>query len=484
MRQKRPPIVAVMGHVDHGKTTLLDYIKKTKLAEREPGGITQSIGAYEIELKGKGKITFIDTPGHQAFKQMRMRGTQAADIALLVIAADDGVKEQTKESLRIIKESKTPFIVVINKIDKDNADINKVQNELAVEGVLLEGRGGNVSWKAVSAKTGEGIDDLLDLILLTAEIEELAYDSEAPAAGYVLESRLDSRRGPLATLVVKDGILRKGDKILAGAAQAKIKYLENSLGQQVDEVQPSAPAQVLGFAEVPKVGVEFHAVSGALNGEVKPIKNQSPVQHRVGEEGEDSEDAQVVKFFLKAGDHGSLEALEEIIKALPLPENYKMKIVSKEVGDITDGDVKIASASSAVIIGFKVKVAKAADNLAKAQSVKIIQSNIIYRLTEEVEQWLANIKEEIKTGTLKVLAVFGKKSDRQIIGGKVTSGEIINNGKFTIVRGEKEIGSGKIINLQKDKKDVNKVEAGSECGLLVQADVDIKVNDEISQRKA
>ena len=473
--KKRSPIVVVMGHVDHGKTSLLDYIKKTKIADREAGGITQSIGAYEIEVEhhGKEKITFIDTPGHQAFSAMRVRGTKAADIALLVVAADDGVKEQTKESIKVIKNSGVTLIVVISKIDKPNVDVNKAINELMKEEVLLEGYGGNISWKAVSAKTGEGVNDLLDLILLVAELENFTYNLSSAPSGYVLESKLDSRRGPVATLIVKDGTLKVGDEIIAGSIQAKIKLMEDFRGKQIKQAEPSAPVLVLGFEKVPEIGIEF--IKGKKiteNGHESEIKKQIFSQIKT-----ESDSGKIINLFIKSSDTGSLEALETIIKNILLPGDYMFQITDKGLGDITDGDIKLSSSLGAIIVGFKVKITKPAENLARIQHVKILQSDVVYKLVEELENWAKKLGSEIIIGKLEVLAIFDKKAGKLIIGGKVIEGKIINNSRFIVVKHDKEVGSGRIINLQKNKRDAGEVLENDECGLFVESAADIKKGD-------
>ncbi len=456
--KKRPPIVVVMGHVDHGKTTLLDYIKKTNIAAKEAGGITQSIGAYEITHNGE-KITFIDTPGHEAFSKMRARGTKVADIALLVVAADDGVKPQTKDAHRIIKESETPFIVVINKIDKNNADVNRVKSELAQEGIMLEGFGGNISFKEISAKKGDGVEELLDLILLTAEIEGLTYDPQNPAKGFILESHIDSRRGIVASAIATDGILKEGDMI----GGVKIRSLEDFLGKRIKQAEPSAPALILGFAEVPEIGMEFIVGEGSI----------STVNYKSSEQ-EIKEGA--LNIIIKASDTGSLEALTEVINNLPLPENVSINIVNQSVGDVSDGDAKLAINTGALIIGFKVKEKTATED----KRLRVITSDIIYELIQKIEEWLKKTNEHIVAGDLEVLAVFGKKGgNKQIIGGKIAEGYMQNNSHVAIVRGGKELGGGKIVNLQKDKKDANRVEADNECGLMVSAEIEIKIGDHL-----
>ncbi len=339
----RSPIVVVLGHVDHGKTTLLDYIRKTNVVAKEAGGITQATGAYEITHAGK-KITFIDTPGHAAFSKMRQRGATAADLGILVVAADEGVKPQTKEAIEVLLESKTPFVVAINKIDRNNADIEKTKADLAQAGVLVEGFGGDVSWQGISAKTGEGVDELLDLILLAAELEDLKYDPEARANGFIIESKMDNRRGLTVAAIVKNGVLRQGDDIVASGAVGKVKILENFLGEKVKELSPSSPALILGFESLPQIGDEFFSGKVDLTEfMVASIeKTNGAFVLPVDENGENVET--LVRLVLKADVSGSLEAISEIIKAMP-----NIRIINEGIGDITDTDVKSASSSKAII---------------------------------------------------------------------------------------------------------------------------------------
>jgi len=495
----RPPIVVVMGHVDHGKTTLLDYIRKTNLASKEAGGITQSIGAYVIEVRSKvepksresetdrgiprqmprddfaniRKITFIDTPGHEAFSKMRARGAKLADLGILVISADESVKPQTKEAIETLKETQTPFIVAINKIDKANADIEKIKQDLAQAGVLLEGYGGNISWQAISAKTGQGVDELLDLILLSAEMEQLTYDTNAKVSGVIIESRMDSSRGLSVSVIVKNGVLRVGDEITSQNIKGKVKILENFLGERVNELYPSSPALILGFENMPQIGEEFTGglQMNANTSQISQISTASPsvVNASVNSRAQNS--------VLKADVSGSLEALSGIIKTMP-----EVKIISEEIGDITDGDVRNALNTKAVIIGFKVKVSKAAENLAKAQEIKIITSNIIYELIKSLEKEVENLKEPKINGELEILAVFGKKTGkggRQIVGGKVNFGSFKNNLPVNIKRQEKIIGQGKILNLQRGKEDISQISESEECGILFESDIIINVGDKL-----
>ncbi len=468
---KRSPIVVIMGSVDHGKTTLLDYVRKTNVAAKEAGGITQSVGAYEIEHKGQ-QITFIDTPGHEAFSKIKERGAGIADVAILIVAADDGVQPQTKEAIRIIQETSTPFVVAINKIDKI-PDTAKVKNELMQAGIFLEGYGGNVSNQPISALTGEGIDDLLELVLLTASMEHLDYDPTHHASGIVLESRMDRRRGVMATLIVTDGTLRQGDEIVAGNVSGKVKILENFLGKKTDQILPSSPAIVMGFDSVPKAGEQFHVGPAS---EIIAIKSQTKrLPTKEAKEG-------VVNLVLKADVSGSLEALTQVIKALPLKVEQSIEIISEGVGDITDGDVQLAASTKAIIIGFRTETIKAAETVARAQNIKIVQSEIIYDLVKAVEETLALLGKPIAIGRLEILALFSKKGTKQVIGGEVKEGAISNNAALEVERKGKTEGAGKIINLQHNKADAKSVPAGKQCGLIFDSHTEVQVGDILIQR--
>ncbi len=481
----RPPIVVVMGHVDHGKTTLLDYIRKTTVAIKEAGGITQSIGAYEIThtpisinqpnqhesapAEGR-KITFIDTPGHEAFSKMRARGAKVADLAILVVAADDGVKPQTNEVIQVLKQTETPFVVAINKIDKNNADPEKVKQELMQAGVLLEGFGGNVSWQAISAKTGEGVNELLDLLLLTAEVENLTYNPEAKCSGVVIEAKMDSRRGLTAIAIVRNGILKVGDEITTQSAVGKIKILENFLGERVEELFPSSPALILGFESLPQIGEEFW--SGEVNlAEIKPIPAGAvaaitPISQPVV--------PSVVSLIVKADVSGSLEAVTGIIKTIP-----GVEVLSESVGDITDGDVKAASSNGASIVGFNVRITKPAENLAKAQNVLIITSEVIYELVKILQDKAESLKKPIQS-EIEILKVFSHKGKRQLIGGRVNSGKIKNKSELKIIRGDNEVGQGRVTNLQSQKQDAREVNLGEECGILFESETTVEVGDKLT----
>ncbi len=472
---KRPPVVVVMGHVDHGKTSLLDYIRKADVAAKEAGGITQSIGAYEVKHNDQ-KITFIDTPGHEAFSKMRARGANIADIAILVVAATDSVQNQTREAIKILTETETPYIVAINKIDKaSEANIEAVIQELMKGGVLLEGHGGSVSWQGVSAKRGDGIPELLDLILLTADVEGLEYDPATPASGYILESKLDNRKGIIASVILKNGTLKTNDHIQAGEAVGKVKTLENFLGANVKELTPSSPAVIFGFDKLPAIGAEFHTSKTPY--EAKEVARRTREARAIGEKETE------INLILKADVGGSLEALSQIIRALPKPPEMRLEITNESVGEITDGDVKLALAHKAAILAFRSKSNKAANSLALMQNVNIIQSDIIYDLVKAVEEIIKAGTAQKVLGDLQILAIFGKKGGAQIIGGRVAEGEIKNSSWLEVERSEKVIGKGKIINLQSQKRDATKVVAGAECGLLFDSEVEIKVDDHLIARQ-
>lgn len=526
---KRPPVVVVLGHVDHGKTTLLDYIRKANVAKGEAGGITQSIGAYQIthtrtdadsntdrsghtartDTKKNGdssrealpadrqvgmtdgrKITFIDTPGHQAFFNMRQRGAQVADLAILVVAVDDGVQPQTKESFKIITDAKIPFVVAINKVDKDGVSIDKVKNELTAAGILLEGFGGNVSYQPISAKTGEGVNELLDLLLLASDVEELPYKPEAPAKGIILEAKMDNRKGIAVAAIIKEGTVRVGDMISAGAVSGKIKGLENFLGQRIKEALPSDPILILGFEALPAIGTEFSVGADVKNAnEMRMIQNPTAKKINVAPKTLLTSPDGVVSLILKADVSGTLEALSEVIKTVPIPTKMALNIINKSVGEISDGDIKLAISTKAMIIGFKVSATKAAENLAEIHDVHIISSEIIYELLQFVEREFENLTKKVVKGDLEILAVFGKKGatnkkdgNQQIIGGKVIEGLINNKATLSIERQGQVLGTAKIINLQQMKKDANKIETGQECGLLVEGATLIKVGDHLIAR--
>lgn len=495
MQAKRPPIVAIMGHVDHGKTTLLDYIRKTNVAGKEAGGITQSMGAYEITIptqtqvgsgprpQASGKITFIDTPGHEAFSKMRAYGAQIADLAILVVAADDGVKPQTINALKHIQEAKIPFVVAINKTDKPNADIEKAKMDLSINGVNLEGFGGDISWHGISAKTGEGVNDLLDLVLLASEMENLTYDTEETASGVILSARMDPQRGLSVGVVLRNGILGTGQFIGAGTTSGKIKILENFLGKNTKTLEPSAPAIVMGFEKLPNVGETFFAgkdleiVTKLARGILKTtsdgdIKNTTP--QIPGEKNENE-----IKIVVKADEAASLEVLLDLIARIAESENSLIKILESSVGNIHEGDVKTADSGEALIVSFRSKPDAAAKNLAGAKKVTILAFQIIYELEDSLRKYIKSATSKERRA-LEVLAVFGKaKGKERIVGGKILLGPVKNQETFEVWQEKRLICTGRIINLQSGRKDIQEAITNQEVGMLVESEEPIKVGNKL-----
>ena len=498
----RPPIVVVMGHVDHGKTTLLDYIRKANIAAREAGGITQATAAYEIEhiigsaaasggaasAEEKRKITFIDTPGHEAFTAMRSRGAHIADLAILVVAADEGTKPQTKEAIKIIEDSKTPFIVAINKIDKTGGSMDKARNDLMAAGVLLEGYGGQVSYCGISAKTGEGVNDLLDLVLLAADMENLQYDASAPASGFVLEAKRSPSRGIEASIIIKNGTLHRGDVITTPTVSGKVKILENFLGKTVQELEPSAPAIIIGFEDIPAVGEEFmageEATIAAMGAATKNVSGTAAVslQNRFAQSKPNT-----LNLILKAGDAGSLEALSVVLQSVDQKGGKEINIIEEGVGDITDGDVRHAQATKATIIGFKNRVEKGAKSLADAQEIAIITSEIVYDLATVVEEYFTGARGPAIAAELEVLALFNQeKLHKQLVGGRVDGGTFRGNASCDIVRGPlgtTPLGQGKVLGLREKKSEIVSAEKGKEIGVLIDSQVTIQIGDRLVIRK-
>jgi translation initiation factor IF-2 len=474
----RPPVVVIMGHVDHGKTTLLDYIRKTKVAEAEAGGITQHTGAYQAEHQGK-KITFIDTPGHEAFYAMRSRGAKVADIAILVIAADDGVMPQTKEALDHIRHAGIPIVVAISKIDKPNADPMKVKNQLLSEQIVVEEFKGKVPSIELSSKTGQGIDSLLEIINLVAEIEELKVDTEAKAEGVVIEAELNHKRGPTATLLVKEGVLKTNDILSLSSTFGRARELEDFLGNRQDMIGAGSPAFVVGLGEVPLVGERFLVVDGME--EAKKRTEEKKIKH--GESGEIIEPKDGVKtlnIVLKADVGGTLEAVREVLYGIK-GENISIRILSQGVGEIMESDIKLASGANAVIVGFRTKVNQPVEAFARQMKVEIVLSGIIYELVEKVRakinELLSAEVEEIALGSLKVLAIFRTEKTRMIVGGKVMEGGIKRGAKIRVKRSDEPVGEGRVAQLKIGEKATDKAEKGQECGVLFDGSSKIQVGD-------
>lgn len=470
---ERPPIVAILGHIDHGKTTLLDYIRKSNVAGKESGGITQHIGAYEIihtVTDGQTKkITFIDTPGHEAFSKMRSRGAKVADIAILVIAADEGVKPQTLEALDQILDSKATLIVVMNKIDKPEAKPERIKQQLAEKGVMLEGWGGTVPNQEISAKTGKGVPELLDLILLAAEMEELKADTSALAEGVVIESHKDAKIGPSATLVIKNGTMRVGDYIVCCTTTGKIKSIKNFNGQLVSEMSFSSPALITGFDEPPTVGEIFHTASDLKTAESLRSQKESAITVATSEETTATE-KKVLLVILKTDTFGSKEALEKLIDGLNFA-TVKVKVMKSEIGDINENDVAFAETTKALIIAFKVKAAPDMSKLMEKLGIKFIQADVIYDLINAVREDLTNLLEptitRIDTGKISILATFKIDRTKMIVGGKVASGKIKKGSKVDVKRGGELLFSGKITQVKHFQDEIDEATTGKECGFMI-----------------
>ena len=475
--KSRPPIVVVLGHVDHGKSSILEAIKDLKITSKESGGITQHIGAYEIEHNGK-KITFIDTPGHEAFSAMRSRGARVADIAVLVIAAEESIKPQTKEAVLHIKKSGIPMIVAINKIDKPGANPEKVKRDLVQHDVLVESMGGNIPVAEVSAKTKKGISDMLELILLVAEMEKLQSDTENSAQGVVIEAYLDGRRGPTSTLLLREGTLKIGDIVGTASAFGKVKVLEDFQSNTLNKALPSMPIIVIGFNKPPQVGEKFEVYADTDSAQryiAKKEKKTETSEVFVMEEGK-----KVLNIIIKADVQGSIEAIEEVLRGLP-QDKIILRILKSGVGDVNEGDIKLAIGSKSRVLAFRVKADPSASILAERDRISIISFEVIYDLAQAIRQLMEKSIEPEKIrkdlGKLKILAIFRTEKNRQIAGGRVTEGEIKKGAKIEIWREEEKVGEIRLINLQRNKKDIGSAVKGEECGIMCGGETKVQVGD-------
>ncbi len=483
-RIPRPSVVVILGHVDHGKSSILEAIKDIKITEKESGGITQHIGAYEIEHLNN-KITFIDTPGHEAFSSMRSRGARVADVAVLVVAADDGIKPQTKEAIDHIKKTEIPMIVAINKIDKPEANTEKVVQQLAEKEVYLESIGGKIPSVNVSAKKKQGLEDLLELITLTSEMENLTADSFASPSGVIIESNVDSLKGCVATIIVESGILKKGDIIATKSSFGKIKKLIDFQGKEVEKAPSSMPVTLCGFNGIPFVGEKFKSFPDIDSAQNFIKQETAKIDNSLSEQKVSEAETQI-NLILKADFLGSLEAIEGMLNEIP-QERVSLKIIKSGVGDINESDVKMAKSGKAEIIGFKVKANSAVLNVTERDKINVFVFNVIYELVEHVRKIMEKAinpkKERIDLGKLKVLAIFIRDKKRQVIGGKVIKGEIRKKAELEVFRMNPEtqeeeiIGQGKTMNLKKGEKEMEKVFQGEECGILFEGNTKIEEND-------
>lgn len=477
----RPPVVVVVGHIDHGKSTLLDYIRKTSTTEKEAGGITQHISAYEVEVEignQKRKITFLDTPGHEAFCSIRERGTKIADIAILVVSAEDGVKPQTIEALNCITKDTIPFVVALNKIDRPNADIDRVKNDLAENGVLVEGWGGSVPIVPLSAKTGEGITDLLEIIALQSDLEELKGDSSILAEGFVVESNLNSKQGISAILLIKNGTMKTGMFVASEGAYAPIRAIENYRGKNVEEASFSSPVKIVGWNVTPMVSKKFKTFLKKEEAIEFAEKNHN-LQKEMEEEIVDNGKARL-EVVLKADTIGSLDAVEHELKKLG-NDKVAVKIISKGIGNITEKDIKAANIKNSLVLGFNIDIDKIAGMLAMRDNTKLKIFNIIYELIdylkEKVKETTPTEMIEAVTGSAKIIRIFSKNKDKQVIGGRLEEGEMSSGGVVKIYRRESYIGDGKIKELQVQKVKTSVIKEKQEFGMMLESKIEISEGD-------
>ena len=488
----RAPVVTVMGHVDHGKTSLLDYIRRARVAAGEAGGITQHIGAYHVETP-RGMITFLDTPGHAAFTAMRARGAQATDLVILVVAADDGVMPQTKEAIAHAKAAGVPIVVAMNKIDKPDANVERVKSELVAESVVPEDFGGDSPFVAVSAKTGQGVDDLLEQVLLQAEVLELKAPTDAAAKGLVIEAKLDKGRGPVATILVQSGTLKKGDVVLAGSSFGRVRAMLDEDGKSIESAGPSLPVEIQGLTEVPQAGDEFMVLNDERRAreiatfrqgkyrEVTLNKRQAAKLEGMFENmGEGA--AQTLSLIVKADVQGSQEALAQSLLKLSTPE-VKVQIVHAAVGGISESDVNLAIASKAVIIGFNTRADAGARKLAEGNGVDIKYYNIIYDAVDEIKAamggMLAPEQREEVIGTAEIRTVFVASKIGTVAGSYITAGQVVRNARFRLLRDNVVIYTGEIESVKRMKDDVREVKEGFECGIKLKNYNDIKEGDQL-----
>jgi len=448
---KRPPIVTVLGHVDHGKTTLLDAIRKTRVAAGEAGGITQGIGASLFDTS-EGKITFIDTPGHEAFSIMRERGAKIADLAILIVASDDGPKPQTEEALKYIKQTKTPFIVAFTKMDLPSSNFEKAISEMEKREVFFESRGGDTPFVKISAPQGDGIDELLELIHLVAEVNDVQADPDGQLEATVIETNKD-KRGPVVSVVIRNGTLSRGDEIYWGDQKVKVKGLFDENGKGVAKVFPGEPVVIMGFSDLPPVGSVLSSEAYAL------VKNNKEDHHMQKDQ---------LPLVIKVKSAGSIDAIKYSL-------NDEVFILNASVGEVTETDVFTAKAADAVILAFEAKVPNSVKKLAENEEVDVFEFDIIYKLIEKVEEIIKSGKDEIK-GKLEILGIF-PYNKLQVAGGKVLEGIVRNGDKVKLMRGEREKGIAKIVSLRREKNELEQAKAGEECGALIRPQLEFEVGD-------
>ena len=479
-RTARPPVIAVMGHIDHGKSSLLDYIRKANVVAGEAGGITQHVAAYIAEHNGRS-VTFLDTPGHEAFKALRERGAAAADIAILVVAADQGVMPQTLDALAAIKEAHIPFIVALTKIDKNNADIEHAKNSLLEHGIYLEGLGGDIAYALVSSKTGDGVSELLDLVLLAADLIELTADLEVSATGFVLESMQDPKRGSSATLVIKDGTLALQTFAVAGDAFAPVRFIEDFLGKRVESAGAGSPVRISGFSKLPSAGALFSIAKNKKEAEAL-AKENAKANALTPMQGAAAEGMTELPLVVKADVAGSVDAIvHELAKITH--EKASIRVVSSGVGSVSEADVKSAYASGAAIIAFNVGTDAIARDLAEREGINIFPFSIIYELSEKVRGLLVasapSVAIEKEIGRALVLRAFSSSAKKQVLGARYVSGMLTLGDRVRIVRRDIEIARGKILNLQQARADVKEIKVEGDFGIEIEARENAAYGDEL-----
>ena len=484
----RQPVVTILGHVDHGKTALLDTIRRTQVAEHEVGGITQHIGAYQAEFNDQ-RITFLDTPGHAAFTAIRARGAQVTDIAVLVVAADDGIMPQTVEALNHAKAAKIPIIVAINKMDLPGADPERVKRQLSEQDLLVEDWGGDIISSEVSAKTGDGIDALMENILLVAELAELKANPSKPASGTIIEARLDRKRGPTATLLVSEGTLKVGDYVAAGATWGRVRALTDERGQTIKEALPGTPAELLGFNSTPEAGDLLSAAPNERTARLKAEERQKSATSQPGQSRaltleevvhQTAGNVKELNLVLKADVKGSVEAVRGALGVLA--DGYiKVRVLHSGSGAITESDIMLASASSAIVIGFTIGAETSAERLALRLGVEIRHYNIIYQLIDDIELALHGMLEPVYTdvvfGTAEIREVFSSRRGVQIAGCRVTEGHINRGSDVRVSRNGKIIHEATITTLRHFRDEVTEITAGMDCGVVIQGFNDYEVGD-------
>lgn len=487
---ERPPVVVILGHIDHGKSTLLDYIRQTKITANEAGGITQAVGAYEVTKKTKDgkerRLTFIDTPGHEAFVAARERGARIADIAVLVVSVEDGPKPQTLECHKILTELKLPFLIAINKVDKASANVERVKQQLAEKNILLEGYGGQISSVSISAQTGEGVEELLELLLLTADLAGFVGDPKKQAEGFVLESKRDPRTGCLATLIIKDGTLENGDCVVIEGVVSKVRRIKNFLGEDVTSLSFSSPAQIIGFSSAPSIGAGFKSFSCKTDAEsyTKTLSQETAnVSAKKTDEinEESAEDVIEIPVVIKTDVSGSIEAIKHEVQKLET-ERIKIKVLTTGAGPVNENDVKLTSGATApIVLGFNVGVERGAEEAAEKLGATIATFDIIYKLSEwlleEITRRLPKSATQTLIGQAKILKTFSQVKNKQVIGGQVEEGVIAGGKSFRISRDEKEVGTGKVVNLQQNKEQVRSVAGGNQFGAMVTSQTKIEPGD-------